>query len=222
MKFSFLSRAVATLALATLAALPAQAAVVDFEDLAPTLFSGSSISSSQFDFASAGLGFSGVDSTAGFGSTSPPTGSSGQFLFGLNADALTMTRIGGLGFQLLGFDFGFVAPLGGLGAALTAGLLHVEAVAIGGGVIVEDLDFGVSDAAGIWSFQSYAGNAFAGGVSSITFSACAYDGAGGCNFADALSQFAIDNLAFVPEPGGVTLALTALGLLAATRRRGTV
>lgn len=221
MKRSVMNHALAALALGAAAALPAHASVVDFEDVAPTLFAGSSISSGGFDFASSGAGFSGVDNAGAFLFGNAPGGSTGQFLFGLNADALTMTHASGGAFGLLGFDFGFVAPLGGLGSGLSAGMLHVEALAEGGGLIAEDLDFGVSDAAGNWNFSSYAGSAFAAGVTSVTFSACIYDNTGGCAFGDNLAQFAVDNLR-VPEPGGAVLALTALGLLAATRRRQSV
>ena len=222
MKFSAFTRSLSALALGAAAALPAQAYVIDFEDIAPALFSGSSVSSGGFAFASGGTGFSGVDSASAFSIFgNAPEGSSGQFLFALNADSLRMTQSNGQSFKLLGFDFGFVAPVGNVGTGVSAGMLHVEALAVGGGLITEDLDFGLSDATGSYAFSTFYSTVFASGVTAITFSACIYE-AGACSFGNPLAQFALDDISLVSEPGGVTLALTALGLLAATRRRQTV
>ena len=216
MKRCVLNRALAVFALGAAVALPAQAVLIDFEDVVPTLFTGTSVSSSGFDFASSGTGFSGVDSAGTFLFGNAPANSIGQFLFGLNTDALTMTQAGGGAFNLVGFDYSFVAPFSALGAGLSAGMLHLVAIASGGGVVTDDIDFGLSDANGNWNFSGYSTSALSS-VTSVTFSACVYVG-NGCVFANNLAQFAVDNLR-VPEPASVALALAALGLLAATRRR---
>lgn len=221
MKRFVLNRVLAAVALSAAVALPAQAGYVDFEDASPTIFAGTSESSGGFSFASSGTGFSGIDSATGFALGNAPANSSGQFLFGLNTDGLTMTADGGGVFEVFGFDFSFVAPLPSLGAGLSAGQLHIEAMMAGGSLFMDDFDFGLSDTNGNWNFSSVTTGALASGVTSVSFSACVYDGNGGCSFTDQLAQFAIDNI-HVPEPGSVALTLAALGLLAATRRRQTL
>ena len=174
MKRLMLNRVLAALALCAAVALPAQATIVDFEDVAPTLFSGSSESSGGFSFASSGAGFSGIDEAGAFLFGVAPPNSSGQFLFGLNGDVLTMTQSGGGSFRLLGLDASFLPPLPDLGAGLQAGQLHIEALTVGG-LITADFDFGLSDANGAWSFASFATDAMASGVTAVSFSACVYD-----------------------------------------------
>ncbi len=217
MKRLVLNRVFAALALSAAAVLPAQAAFVDFEDVSPTLGSGTSVISGGMSFASSGAGFSGIDNAGAFVFGVAPPNSSGQFLFALNTDVLTMTRDGGGSFRIHGFDASFLPPVLGLGAGLSAGMLHIEAISTGGGLITEDVDLGLSDAFGNWNFSTFNISALASGVTSISFSACVYDGVG-CSFADPLAQFALDNIN-VPEPTSAVLTLAALGLLAATRRR---
>jgi hypothetical protein len=55
----------------------------------------------------------------------------------------------------------------------------------------------------------------------VSFGACTYDDVGDCTIGNQnFSQFAIDNIvAQVPAPASATLALSALLLLAAQRRR---
>jgi PEP-CTERM motif len=215
MKRSVLKHAITALAMASSAALSAHADVINFEDVVPNLGL-PSYSSGGYDFASGGTGFSGVDNATAFSLfANAPTNSSGQFLFALNNDELTMSQ-GGASFRLQGFDFAFVPPVQ-FSAGTSAGRLVVEAMTAGG-LITDEIDFGLSGASGAWSFLTANTNALASGVTSVKFTACLYDGLGGCARDVGLSQFALDNMR-VPEPGSVALTLAALGLLVATRRR---
>ena len=219
MKLSFVSRAVAVLALSAAAFVPAQASLIDFEDVVPSL-GDPSFSSGGFDIASGGTGFSGVDTADAFVFGNAPANSQGQFIFGLNTDSLTLTN-GGNAFRLFKFDASFIAPLGGLGAGISAGQLRVDAVGAGGEILSDVLDFSVSDAFGNFNFTNMlAGNVTSALIVSATFSACVYTDTG-CSFADNQAQFALDNIQ-IPEPGSVALTLAALGLLAATRRRQSI
>ena len=192
-----LKSALSAVALGLLASTAAQASTIDFEDVSPTLFAASSVTSGGVDFASAGTaGFSGVDNAGAFSLfANAPDNSSGQFLFSLNDDSITVT-LGGQRF--LGLDAAFIAPFG-FAASTIAGMLQVAAQTADG-LVVADYDFGGAGASGNWSFFTINTDALASSsVSSITFSACIYDGTGGCVRDPGLSQFALDNLR-VPEP----------------------
>lgn len=198
---------------------PSFASVVDFEDVAPALFSASSVSSGGYSFASSGVGFSGVDNASAFVSGNAPANSAGQFLFGLNGDGLTMTASAGGAFHLLGFDASFIAPLGGLGNGIAAGQLRMDALDDGGSSVFGLFDFSISDASGNFNFSSFnTGSIGSLNLVSATFTACVFDGIGGCSFTDSQAQFALDDLR-VPEPGTGALALVALGILTVFRRR---
>jgi len=221
MDFRSLRRALAAASLSVAACLPAQASLVDFEDVIPTLFSGSAISSGGMTFASTGSGFSGVDSAAAFSVfANAPVNSNGQFLFGLNGDGLTMAAEGGEAFRLLGFDASFIAPIV-VAAGLSAGQLHLNGIALGGQALSEFFDLGLSDADGNFGFAHYFVTALGSEyLTSVTFTACLYLEDGSCSFAgdQLFPQFALDNIQ-VPEPGTAALAILALGCLAARRRQ---
>lgn len=213
-----LKRALAALALGAGASISAQASPITFDDILPDLFSGSTIVSGGTPFTSSGDGFSGVDSATSFSIFgNAPDNSTGQFLFALNNDAITV-GLGGVRF--LGLDAAFIAPTP-VAPGVSAGLLQIIATTAAG-VIQQEFDLGVSGASGAWSFFSIQTDLLASSaVTSLTLTACLYDGLGGCTRDASLSQFAIDNLR-VPEPGTISLVLAAIGLMTFTRRRQSV
>ncbi len=215
----------AAAALGMAAALPAQAGLVTFEDLLPSgYFVGDNFSSGGFSFSVGGLGFGLVDEAAAFSLFgNAPTGSTGQFFAALNDSSLTVSG-GAVGLiSISGFDFSFVAPIGGIGGPDAVGRLLAAGVDALGAAYLESWEFGVADANGDYGFSTQgATGALAGGVRSATFTACVYDASANCVFpANNQAQFAIDNIrAQLPEP--TSPALVALGLalaLAGTARR---
>jgi hypothetical protein len=202
------------------AVLPAQAAVVDFEDVAPGLFQGTSRASGGYNFASEGLiGFSGIDSAGGFLFGNAPANATGQFLFALNADAITMTSVDGNAFFLDQFDAAFIAPVPDLGPGILPGELHLVGDT-GAGVVTESFILPASVGDGDFNFGTFYTDALRGiAVQSIRFTACIYLDDSSCSFSgvDTPPQFALDNLG-VPEPGTAMLALCALALIGARRR----
>jgi MYXO-CTERM domain-containing protein len=216
MDLPLLRRSLGAIALAAAACLPAQASIVDFEDVIPGSFLMPAVMSGGYTFASGGLGFSGVDDANAFSVFgNAPDNSTGQFLYALNDDTITLT-LGGERF--LGFDMAFIGPVL-FSPGTSAGRLLVEAQTTTG-LVTEVYDFGVSNANGVWEFFSVTSSTLSSSsVSSVTFSACLYDGNGGCGIDPFVpAQFALDNI-HVPEPGSAALALVALCLLVSARRR---
>jgi hypothetical protein len=222
---------VAPAAALALLASPASAGVITFESatagtlLQPTdtyVEQGFRLAQDTVNFFP---GFGLIDSSAAYydAPSNPaapvaPTGNGTQFLGLLNDAALTLERADGLAFTLTGFSFGAVAPVGDVFSGLDFGSLIVLFETETGATGQEAFDFGVGDASGAYGFQSVSGGglgALGGGMLRLTFLACTYDGSGGCNYSDPVnwSQFALDDIAFVPEPG--SFALAGLGLLAA-------
>lgn len=212
---------VGALALGAAAALPAQADAVDFEDVVPTLFSGTSVDSGKYRFTSSAAGFSGVDNAGAFSLfANAPTNAQGQFLFALNNDGIALTSVDGSAFFLNAFSASFVAPVGGLAPNALAGELLLVGDT-GSGTVSDRFVFSPSDALGNFAFSDFFTDDLLGvPLRSVTFTACVYQNNGDClfNTFDLPGQFALDNIR-IPEPLGLVLAATGLGLMAGFRRR---
>lgn len=219
-----LARGLAALTLAAAAIVPAQAGVIDFEGVTPEIFSGTAITVGDFRFESDAFGFSAVTDAPSFAFGNAPPNSQGQFLAMLQNDGMVMSRTDGAAFRLVGLDFAFLAPLPGLGLpGASAGELTVIAELANGQLGFETILFPAADANGDFGFaSSNLGSLFGEAITAIGFFGCIYT-ATGCSFSalDIPAQFAIDNIK-VPEPSAAALALLALGLAAATRRRRSV
>lgn len=209
-----------------LAAAPdARAGVVTFDDVLLGFHGdGDNVVSGGFRFTQAG-DFGGVadaESFSLFGNA--PQGNATQFFAGFNDSAVTMTRDGGGAFRLAALAYGFVSPLGGVAVpGLDPGALVLEALATDGAAYRIEATWGPADDGGRFAFQLLGGTALGrlAGLDlwSLTFSACTFDIGGDCvaPFLN-LNQFAIDDIAVVPEPPSLALAVVALGLAAAAAR----
>jgi hypothetical protein len=222
-RHSWLGVAALTLA----AAMPAQADLVTFEDLGPTfLFGGDSVVSGGMGFTSDGQGFSGVDTVDAFSDAGPPAGASGQFLYMLNSDGMTMAAETPGGFRLNSFSAAFLAPTPGLGG-FAPGTLFVELYDLLGALLATEIfDFAIGSPGGDFPFASVTLANGGSLLSSAYFYACAYQTDESCERGGLLpAQFALDDidvrfdLNTVAEPGTVLLVATAIGALAIRRRK---
>ena len=124
-------------------------------------------------------------------------------------------------FSVNSFKFAFLPVVPGFyGAGDLPGQLIASYMDAMGGMGTQTFDFGASDAAGTFAFDMVGtSGALAGALKSLTFSACVFDGLGGCSAGFNDAQFAIDNIdvTVIPEP--TSLALVALALVAASASR---
>ena len=159
-----------------------------------------------------------------------PAGGDGKYLGILNDGAVQISATSAANFSLVGFSFAFLAPvdvpLGNYGQLVLSGLLE------DGSTIMTSLNFPGQNAAGDFVFSDAALDAdFSRRLfSSLSFSACLFDGLGSCfnsvdNPAFNQAQFAIDDIELtavsvaVPEPGSFALVGLSLAALALARRR---
>ena len=146
-----------------------------------------------------------------------PSGNQTNYFVGLNDGGFSFD-LGGSQFSLQSIDFGFVLPLD---VQLGFSVGKLIATANDGTTAMQD--FSLQDGNGDYRFTRWNfGSDFADiRFSQVTFNACLYDGSGACvNPAMNQAQFAVDNLAFVPEPGSLPLvALSMAGMLLAYRRQ---
>ncbi|HZV65409.1 MAG TPA: NF038120 family PEP-CTERM protein [Telluria sp.] len=198
----------------------ASAGVVTFEGFIPSISSnGDTLVNGNEVITTRGQGgFDGaiIDGTDPFRCdiTVCPAGST--YYAGLNDGGLSF-GLSGNAFNLGGLDFAFILPVDGL-IDFTVGQLI--ATGSDGSVVSKDFAMQVNGQYGFahWNFDGlFAQTRF----TEVSFSACLYTDVGTCvNPAGNQAQFAIDNIAYVPEPGSVPLiALSLLGMLAAYRRK---
>ncbi len=147
-----------------------------------------------------------------------PAGNASKFYTGLNDSSLSFTRSDNQSFHLQSMTYAFVAPIGGLPDG-NYGRLVISGTKLGGGNISTEIDFGGQEE-GQYLFNGWISGSFGqANLTSVTISACLFDGVGGCvnnDFSANQAQFAIDNvrltegIAPVPEPA--TYLMMGLGL----------
>jgi PEP-CTERM motif len=223
MKAKLWQRALGALCVA--AVLPASAATVTFEDVAPGLVgTGSSVTTGGMTLTQVGVGFGVVDSAAAFGpgtglDLAVPMATIGQFYTSLNDGSVTMVSTNGKAFSIRGFDFGFVSALGGLfRPGELAGGLFVDYTTIDG--VTDFVGFeALADGAGLFSMSTVSARALQDNLlTSVRFTFLSFDGTTLVNPNFNFNQFALDNIQ-VPEPTSVALAVLAIGLMGGMNAR---
>ena len=209
------------MAVATVCA-PASAGVVTFEGFAPGIYTSGDVltDGAQVITVRGQNGFDGaiIDGTDPNSCAIAVCPAGSMYYAGLNDGAVSFGFSGNT-FNLSGVDFGFLLPVSQI-VNFSVGQLLVTA---NDGSSVSR-DFALQDATtGLYGFThwDFDGAFRQSRFTEVTFSACLYDGTGAClNPAGNQAQFALDNIAFVPEPGSLPLiALSLAGMLAACRRK---
>jgi hypothetical protein len=113
----------------------AQAGYLDFEPITPAIFlPGETFQQGHYTFT-LGTEVGQVDTTAGFVGTTPPSGNSTQFFSAFNDGTVTLTDTFGVGFNLYGFDAGFIGPIP-VDEGVSAGRIIVDAITLEGGQVI--------------------------------------------------------------------------------------
>ena len=152
-----------------------------------------------------------------------PTGNPTNFLGIFNDAQLYFGQLGGQTFKLTQFDASFIAASGDVVPPVSM-ILRVDGYS--GATKVASQDFTLpGPAAAAYSFATYSVNATYSStlVDQVVMYGYSCNAAGSCSRASDKAQFAIDNIAVVPEPAEwllMVLGLAAVAGLVRSRRAG--
>jgi hypothetical protein len=196
---------------------------VDFEAAPPLTVFGPGQADSSYSEAGFRFTPSGNDAQVDLSFCSAPdfcaVGNDTQYLTAFNDASVTITAESGGAFSLGSFEASFV-PSPALDYSSLSILLTLSGALSGGGTASQTFAL-LGTGAGDYLFSGYSVDEALRNTTALTISACFFDGSS-CVHSSGLStndaQFALDNLAFVPEPSALWLAGLALAGLALTRR----
>lgn len=202
---------------------------VDFEAAPPLTVVGPGQSDASYSEAGFRFTPSGGDAQVDLSFCSAPdfcaVGNATQYLTALNDASVTIAAESGSSFSLGSFEASFV-PSPSLDYSGLSILLTLSGALSGGGTASQTFEL-LGTGAGDYLFSGYSVDEALRNTTALTLSVCLVDPTlGSACLSDPTyindAQFALDNLAFVPEPSAlwlVGLALAGLGLTRRTARR---